>query len=263
MSRRSLLTTASGTEIELDQRLVVLDEIRRRFPHVERAGSARTISSTWACWARSARRRSPATSPSRWRRTACPTPSCRAQSAVLHLRRRRRLAARHRRPGGRHVRDGFLRLSRLPRQHHQGAAGRAQPRHGPQLRAAHAADVARQGGDLVAGAASWAARRWSTSSSSTPTPAIKASAGRARHGATAAASAPPAPCASGATSRGARAGRSSSGLPASARWRTPGTPSTWAASSARSGAAGRWRRSARRRRTGRPPRSGWRAGRWQ
>ena len=47
-------------------------------------------------------------------------------------------------------------------------------------------------------AGSWAARRWSRSSSSTPTPAIRASADRARRGAMAAASAPPAPCASGA-----------------------------------------------------------------
>ncbi len=71
----------------------------------------------------------------------------RPQSPVLHLRRRRGLATQHPQPDRRHVRDGFLGLSRLPRQHDQGAAGDAQPRHGPRLCAPHAADVARQGRD--------------------------------------------------------------------------------------------------------------------
>ena len=56
--------------------------------------------------------------------------------------------APHRR---RHVRDRLLRLSRLPRRHHQGDAARAQPRHAAPLRAGDAADVARQGGHLGAG----------------------------------------------------------------------------------------------------------------
>ena len=52
----------------------------------------------------------------------------------------------------RHVRDRLFRLSRLPRRHHQGVAGRAQSRHGQAVRIAHAADVAGQGVDLETGA---------------------------------------------------------------------------------------------------------------
>ena len=51
---------------------------------------------------------------------------------------------------GGHVRDRFLRLSRLPRRHAQGDAAGAQPRHGSALRHPYAADVDRQGGDLRA-----------------------------------------------------------------------------------------------------------------
>ena len=53
------------------------------------------------------------------------------QPAVLHVRGHPGLPARSERAGGRHVRDRFFRLPRLPRQHAEGAAGRAQPGHGP------------------------------------------------------------------------------------------------------------------------------------
>ena len=51
----------------------------------------------------------------------------------------------------------------LPRRHHQGHAGRAQPRHGPPLRDPYAADVDRQGGDLRAGRGARRRRPSSTS----------------------------------------------------------------------------------------------------
>src|SRR5262249_50094462 len=44
----------------------------------------------------------------------------------------------------RRVRDRLLRLSRLPRRHHQGHAAGAQPRDGTPLRDPYAADVDRQ-----------------------------------------------------------------------------------------------------------------------
>ena len=114
------------------------------------------------------------------------------QPRVPHLRGGARLspvAAPHRR---RHVRDRLLRLSRLPRRHHQGAAGGTQPRHGPPLRPAHAPDVDRQGRDLAAREGDSAGRRWSTSSSRTPIPATSASAATGTIGAMAAARARPA-----------------------------------------------------------------------
>ena len=61
----------------------------------------------------------------------------------------------------RHVRDGFLRLSRLPRRHDQGDAGRAQPRHGAAFRDRDAADVAVEGATHGRWRRSSAARRWS------------------------------------------------------------------------------------------------------
>ena len=61
----------------------------------------------------------------------------------------RRGLRRHRR---RDVRDRLLRLSRLPRRHDQGDAACAEPGHAAPLRAGDAADVARQGGDMGAGA---------------------------------------------------------------------------------------------------------------
>ena len=76
MSRRSLSTTASGTESSWINGLWCWPRSAAA-SRGGRIGWARTISSTWACSARSATRRSPATWPSRWRRTACPTPSCR------------------------------------------------------------------------------------------------------------------------------------------------------------------------------------------
>ena len=70
---------------------------------------------------------------------------------VFLLCRRARLSARrppHRR---RHVRDRLLRLSRLPRRHRQGHAGRADARHGQARRHPYAADVDRQGRDICHG----------------------------------------------------------------------------------------------------------------
>ena len=76
----------------------------------------------------------------------------RPQPGVPHLRRGAGLPARHPPHHRRHVRDRLFRLSGLPRRDHQGAADRAQSRHGEEFRTAHAADVARQGLDLEAGA---------------------------------------------------------------------------------------------------------------
>ena len=73
------------------------------------------------------------------------------------------------------------------------------------LRPAHAADVARQGRDLGACKRTGRAAAGRHHPRSTPTPATRASAGRGTIGAMAAANAPPAPCASGASSRGAKA----------------------------------------------------------
>ena len=119
----------------------------------------------------------------------------RPQPDLLLLRRRDRLPARRQAPGRRHVRDRLLRLSRLPRRHHQGDAGRARPRHGPPLRHPYAADVDRQGGDVRAGATRSAATRSSTCWSRRRTPAISATARTGTPGVTAAASARPAGCA--------------------------------------------------------------------
>jgi len=54
-------------------------------------------------------------------------------------------AARGQASRDRRLRDGFLRLSGLPRRHHESDAARAQPRHGYALRHPYAADVDRQG----------------------------------------------------------------------------------------------------------------------
>ncbi|CAM2147403.1 hypothetical protein PT2222_10162 [Paraburkholderia tropica] len=66
-------------------------------------------------------------------------------------RRGHRVSARAQGAGRRHVRDRFFGLSRLPRRHHEGAASRAQSRHGQPLRAGNAADVARQGRHVASG----------------------------------------------------------------------------------------------------------------
>ena len=54
---------------------------------------------------------------------ACPIPSCRVATCCSSRSPRRRLAARHPSSGRRHVRDGFLGLSGLPRRYPEGAAG--------------------------------------------------------------------------------------------------------------------------------------------
>jgi len=93
--------------IELDQRLVVLEEIRRRFPdwasrlgqdHFIDMGVLGQISET-SLTRDVAFEMEKDGLPNTFR--------ARAQSAVLHLRRRHRLAARHRRPGGRMCETDF------------------------------------------------------------------------------------------------------------------------------------------------------------
>ena len=123
----------------------------------------------------------------------------RTQPAVLHLRRRHRLPARHQASRRRHVRDRLLRLSRLPRRHAEGAAGRAQSRHGAALRGRDAADVDRQGADLGAGQRDRRRQADARSCWSTRIPATWATARTGTTGAMAAAPARPASC-------GARAG---------------------------------------------------------
>ena len=66
-----------------------------------------------------------------------------------------RLSPRHSPHRHRRLRDGLFRLSGLPRRHHQGASACHQSRHGSPLRPAHAADVARQGGDMAACVSAW------------------------------------------------------------------------------------------------------------
>ena len=95
----------------------------------------------------------------------------------------------------RHVRDGLFRLPGLPRRHHQGAAGGAEPRHGAPLRAGNPADVAVQGRHLAAGGTARRRRTWWRRWSSTPIPATWATGPTAIPGASAAAPARPANCA--------------------------------------------------------------------
>ena len=64
------------------------------------------------------------------------------------------LSPRHRRSGGRHVRDGFFRLSRLPQRHDAGDGQGAVAGAGARGAHSHAADVHRQSRDLEAGAGS-------------------------------------------------------------------------------------------------------------
>src|SRR5437868_6426229 len=54
-----------------------------------------------------------------------------------------------------HVRDRLFGLPRLPRRHPESTAGDIVARHGPSLCHSHPVDVARQGGDLGAGAGAW------------------------------------------------------------------------------------------------------------
>ncbi len=118
----------------------------------------------------------------------------RPQLAVLHLRRRSRLSPRHPHAHRRHVRDGFLRLPRLP-QRHAAIAGKIHlARHGCRIHDRDPADVDRQGRHLGHGREIGRRRRSSTSSSSTPTRATPQTAPHATPGATAAAHARPASC---------------------------------------------------------------------
>ncbi len=137
--------------IELDQRLVVLEEIRRRLPkwsnrlgedHFVDMGVLGQISDTSLT----------RDMEFEIEKGGLPNSFVPGRNLLFFtFAAAIGLAARHPPPGGRHVRDGLLGLSRLPRQHAEIPAGDAQSRHGPRLRAAYAADVARQGRDLVAG----------------------------------------------------------------------------------------------------------------
>ena len=118
-----------------------------------------------------------------------------AQPDLLHLRRRAGLSPRRPPSRRRHVRNRLFRLSGLPRRHHQGHAGGAQPRHGQALHHAYAADVDRQGRNLRASPRNRRRSRCSISWSRTPIAAISATARTGTSGATAAARARPASCA--------------------------------------------------------------------
>ena len=111
------------------------------------------------------------------------------QPDVHDDRRGNRVSARIAGAGRRHVRDGLFGLSRLPRRHDEGAASRAEPRHGHALPARNAADVARQGATRGASRKSWAATNWSNWCASRRTPAMSASAPSCMTGVSAAANA--------------------------------------------------------------------------
>ena len=74
-----------------------------------------------------------------------------AQPDLFHLRRCLGVSARRPPYRRRHVRNRLFRLSGLPRRHHQGDAGGAQPRARQARHHPYAADVDRQGGDLRSG----------------------------------------------------------------------------------------------------------------
>ena len=160
-----------------------------------RRGSARI---TWCASMRSPRSRRPR-SRATCHRDRGKRPAdhfrARAQSCVLHLRRRARLSARRQASGRRHVRDRFsgypdCRDDTIKAM--QVALNLGMDR---ALRHPYAADVDRQGGDLCAGARARRRRPSSTCWSRRPTPAISATARIGTIGAMAAANARPAGCA--------------------------------------------------------------------